>query len=282
MRTLKILFADDQILPNDISEDQSTDWIESNFPKVKWSDSFIEAFTETKKTVKRLQRDGYDIILARTIPEAEMYIREQIFDIAILDLGWGTDSSIPENERAYIGWKLADLIAEIDHQRQTTTMRIMYSIKFLKDPELSRIAANKGILSIFKSEASGPEGRESLMAAVNFIKSLICTLTPERSISVNAMISNQKLMTDMLSESLRQYRGWFIVTIFFVSVSIITLIATGFIVLFNEGHQINTITALSNILTNIISALLLRELQKAREDVKKCREEIRNEITKSL
>jgi hypothetical protein len=274
MARLKILFADDQILPDNVSDEESGDWIRTRYPDDQWNSSFTRAFKETRKTVRRLQMAGYDVTLARTVAEAESYIKEQCFDIAIIDLGWGADMAIPENERGYKGWELSNLMEEMDKVHQTRTKQIVYSIKFLKDPELSRMAARRGKLPVFKSDSSGEEGRESLMAAISFIGSMMDASSPKEESTLISLKRAQALMADMLEEPLRQYRTWFRVTVGLVSISVVTLVAGVLIVLLGENQSLTVLTSLSNILTNVIAVVLFRELHKARDEVKICREQI--------
>jgi hypothetical protein len=280
MHRLKLLYADDQIVPFNLSDDEVTKWIESNYPQADWGQSFIKAFDETRETVRRLQNDGYDLTCINSFSKAKKIIRDHTFDIIIVDLGWSGDKSLQKQGSGHKGWELAEAISEIDKRQNRKTPVIMYSIKFLKNPELSRIAAQKSILPVFKSESSGIEGRESLMAAINFIRTQISSLTNKEQLGIKSLSTSHDILTNMMSEALRQYRMWFFATISSASISAFVLVASGMYVLISNDKVSGIYTTISGILVNVFTVLFVRELHKAKEEVNKCREEVRVSLSK--
>jgi len=98
--------------------------------------------------------------------------------LAIIDLGWFMDSSLPKEERPAAGWSLCQQLDDKDEQRGKRTPQILFSSRFPKEPELSREAARRRKLPLFK-EATDIV-RHSLLAAVGFVDA---TLAVQRSAS---------------------------------------------------------------------------------------------------
>ena len=128
--------------------------------------------------VQGLQDSGYRVTVARTHSDAKDEISRGEFDLAIIDLGWYMDFSIPEGKRPAAGWSLCQQIDEKDEANGKLTPQIIFSSRFPDEPELSREAARRQKLPIFKEATDNV--RNSLMAAVGFVDA---TLTAQQSIS---------------------------------------------------------------------------------------------------
>src|SRR5690349_15121232 len=126
MARLKILFADDQIPDETIPDAEIKESLKAQHPH--WSPGFINAFVAMRQSVKTLRGAGYEVIVARTYKEALKLAKRSHFDIAIVDLGWFADESLPPNQKEYGGWDICDAIDEADESSPAEpTLQIIYS-----------------------------------------------------------------------------------------------------------------------------------------------------------
>lgn len=179
MQTLRILVADDQLPPDDVSEQAFRESIIVKYGDTPQSRRFVEQCVFMGGIVKSLRDVGYHITTARFHSDARRVIKENEFDLAIIDLGWFMDDGLPETARPAAGWSLCEALDEKDQQGQRRTPQIIFSSRFPTEPELSREAARRQKLPVFK-EATDTV-RNSLIAAVGFVDA---TLAAERSANI--------------------------------------------------------------------------------------------------
>jgi CheY-like chemotaxis protein len=176
MPALHIFVADDQIPPSNVSEREFRESILAKYgPEAK---PFLDQCVFMGEIVQALRDSGYRVTVARTYSDAVKEISHGEFDLAIIDLGWFMDSSLPKEERPAAGWSLCQQLDDKDEQRGKRTPQILFSSRFPKEPELSREAARRRKLPLFK-EATDIV-RHSLLAAVGFVDA---TLAVQRSAS---------------------------------------------------------------------------------------------------
>lgn len=180
MTTLRILIADDQIPPAELTEQEFRDQFFRQYGDSEHNRKFIEQCAFMRQVVQALRDSGYRLITARTFNEATRHISDGDFDLAIVDLGWYMDFTIPEDERPSAGWSLCEKLDARATKRGTRVPQILFSSRFPTHPELSRDAARQQKLPLFK-EAT-PVVLNSLMAAVGFVEA---TLAAQRSQDAN-------------------------------------------------------------------------------------------------
>jgi hypothetical protein len=166
MTRLRVLFADDQIPDEDIPDEDLVTALEKKYPDEY--PEFISAFLPMRQAVKTL-RDGYDVTIANTYKEALRLVKENHFDIAIVDLRWDADEKVPRVKSTNAGWTICDAIEEADKDAPLLpTFQIVYSSRLYDEPQLGILAAQRSKLPIYKSYDEA--GNQALLAVVNFIE----------------------------------------------------------------------------------------------------------------
>lgn len=271
MPSLRILVADDQIPDEGLSEQ---DFRKKFFAKHEGSShnqAFIDQCIFMRRIVQALRDAGYQVAAARTYSDAEKKIRERKFDLAIIDLGWFMDSSLPEEARPAAGWSLCDKIDEQDARNGKRTPQILFSSRFPAEPELSREAARRQKLPIFK-EATDTV-RNSLLAAVGFVDATLATQRslPNSTSSYDEQIKN--LALELLQEPLRDYRRWTSLSLVFVALSIVSLLA-GVPLAYLGRVQVATLSSISSVVAGAISVLLYSRIKSAQNSVSLAQREV--------
>ena len=275
---MKILFADDQIPPDDIPDNKILIWAKENYPDAP--DGFISAFLETRKTVDALKMSGRNITIARKLKETKKLIEQNDFDIVIIDLGWCADKSISESECRYKGWDISRIVEKKNRESLFSTREIIYSAKFLDDPEIGREAGRGGKLPVIKTNSE--PGRQSLLASISFIETQIKSISGKEKLIQDYVRNIQNVLIKNLEEPLAQYKVWFFATL---SMSILALllliIGIAFFVL-RGFSNFGLLVSASSLLLNAITVILINQLNKSRNEVKQCREKIVQENTKAM
>jgi len=255
----KILFADDQIPDEDIPFDDIKTVLKQRHPE--WGAGFINAFPEMRLAVKTLESTGYEVDIANKSEEAFSLINDNQYDIAIVDLGWFADDKIPESEKDEYGWKICKAINKVDEDRGTSTPQIMFSNRFYRKPEISVAAADRRILPIFKNYEES--GNKALMASVKFIENLMKTSSP-LDVLVDEFKAHRAILVQQGKANLEHYYLWSKRT-YYVMVAGVVVILIGVIYgMFWNQQLTGFLTAVTGILTNLISKLFLDQLNKMR------------------
>jgi len=283
---LRILFADDQIPDDSITDDAVLAAIKEQYPRAQAG--FIRAFVIMRRAVKAM-RDNYDVTVARRFNDALALVRDEHFDVAIIDLGWYADHDLKEAERATAGWKLADAIDEADarHLERPATAQIIYSARFATDPALSGMAANKGRLPFFKPykeaytiplESSDIKGEDSagaqasyqsLRAAVSFIEHLR-TSEQRRDRDLNTM---RQTVIEGWRGAVERERRWDLLTRILLATGIL-LVLSGVLAAMFLGVPQGAVTSASGVVVALIPKLLYGELEKTRKEIREAKDDI--------
>jgi hypothetical protein len=228
--------------------------------------------------IQSLRDSGYKVTTARKYSNAIKVIESSSFDLAIIDLGWYMDTSLPEKDRPSAGWMLCEEIDEKDVQRGKNTPQILFSSRFPKEPELSRIAAQRKKLPIFK-EATDVV-KNSLMAAVGFVESAMPGNSSTRNASDNSFNTElQHIALDTFREPIRDNRRWTLFTLIFVYISLCTLIC-GILLAFFKQVEIGIITTVASIISGIISSVLYKRLNTIQKTLETTRKEVLSQLEK--
>lgn len=278
MSALRILIADDQIPPSNIPENE----FRINFFRQYGDNAQNRAFMEQCKfmgeIVQALRDSGYRVTTARTYEQACTKISEDEFDLAIVDLGWYMDFSVPEDKRPSAGWELCQQLDDKAARNNTQIPQIVFSSRFPTHPELSRDAARQQKLPLFK-EAT-PVVRNSLMAAVGFVES---TLTAQKTYEVNGKQRFERELEDialsLFKEPLHDYRRWAKLSLAFVAISLASLLLGAFFA-YDGKIQVATLTSITSLLCSTISALLYKQLGSVQKSVEETRQLVLKELQK--
>ena len=139
----RVLLADDQVPDSKLSSDEE---IRHHYTTLYKDKEFAEGFVFIRKIINLLKARGYHVDSADTPAKVLDLVKRETYNVVILDLGWYTAENIPYDDRMILGWQLA---AEI--HRNSSAQVLMFSNRFFEDQELSRTAAEKGCLPVYKS-----------------------------------------------------------------------------------------------------------------------------------
>jgi hypothetical protein len=270
--SFRILFADDQIPPENITQEE----FKKQFFAKSDNKPFFEQCIFVGDIIQTLRDSGYAITTARKFQNALKEIENSIFDLAIIDLGWHMDVSLPESERGGAGWKLCDKLDEKDLKDGRRTPQILFSNKFPEHPDLSWKAASRKKLPIYK--VSTDFIKSSLMATVGFVESTAMSVSgkePQGTDNFNHELQNIAL--DSFKQPIREYRQWTVFTLVFVGISLCTLI-TGILFTFLNKIDIGLISSVSSIISGTISAVLYKRLNSVQKLVENIRKELMDQI----
>lgn len=233
---------------------------------------FMEQCVFMGEIVQGLRDSGYRLTVARTYDDATKEISDGDFDLAIIDLGWYMDFSLPEAERPAAGWSLCQQLDDKAEQRGTRIPQILFSSRFPTEPELSREAARRQKLPMFK-EATAIV-RNSLMAAVGFVDATLAAQRSSDSKSPGRFDRElENIALSFFKEPLHDYRRWALLTLIFVAISLVSLLAG--VALASAGTlPIATLSSITSLVSGTISALLYKRLASAQKAIEAARREV--------
>jgi hypothetical protein len=176
MKKIKILFADDLIPDHAIMKNNSRNGfcesiMKHNLKKQhpEWSIKFISESILMYHAVNTLCCANLSVSIANKYNDAKKLLQNSHFDVAIIDLGWHSDESIPSAERSYAGWKLCEEVDDPNKNKDgKETIIILYSSRVERDPSIYIHATVRGILPVLKTKNKA--SFEALKAAVKFIE----------------------------------------------------------------------------------------------------------------
>ena len=179
MEKLKVLFADDLIpdqalmttnSQNGFCEITMQQHLKKQHPN--WSPKFIKESMLMYHAVNTLCCANVSVAIANKYNDVKNIIQASQFDVAIIDLGWHSDESIPSDQRSYAGWKLCEFIENLNRTKEhNKTIIILYSSRIGKDPSIYIHATVRGILPVYKTRSKS--SFEALKSAVKFIERYI-------------------------------------------------------------------------------------------------------------
>ena len=268
MPSLRIFLADDQIPPDDISLEE----FRRRSEEKHWPMDFIDQCVFMRGVVQALRDHSYHVSTARTYKDALRQIDESDFDLAIIDLGWFIDLELTEADRPAAGWLICDHLDEKDSSGGRATPQIVFSSRFLKTPELSREAARKGKLPVYKEATQAV--LESLLAAVRFVETTALGKAGDGTASQGRFRRQlEELLLKSLGMPLKEYQRWTVLTIVLVGVSFVLLLA-GVVLTFTTTLEAGALSSASSLLTGAVSALLYRRLASAQRSLEKARTDL--------
>jgi DNA-binding NarL/FixJ family response regulator len=270
----RVILLDDQVPPENMDTATFKKNVFKKFGESEHNRAFVDQCIFMTEIITSLKDTGYQIITAREYNEAIEKIEKTEYDIAIIDLGWYMDFSLPENERPSAGWKLCDKLDEIDKKKGRKTPQILFSSRFPTMPELSFEAARRMKLPIYKQ--SSDFVKNTLLATIRFVESNVTLVSKDVS---DNKFSNEirNLIIDSFKEPLREYKKWTWITIVFVCTSLLILIS-GILLVYEKKVEVGTITSIGSIITGSLSSLLYRRLNKSEKTIN----ENKNQLLKDI
>jgi hypothetical protein len=272
---LRVLIADDQIPDEAVRDSDVLVWARGQYGTAH--EGFIQAFGVMRQAVDIL-RDGCNLTVAREFRRALQSIRDEQFDVAIIDLGWAGDAQVPRQDERTAAWKLIDALQAEDakHPERQPTAKIIYSSRFEVDPTLGHQAAEKGILPFCKpygERHSLPLGdepekavsrqervrvaSESLRAVVKFVEHL-------RGRDVQLLVN---AASREMSRALKDQRDWHRMAMMTVAAGVVIIL--GGVITSLAGHvQAGVVSTLSGVVVALIPPLVFRRLDRANLEIK--------------
>ncbi len=285
---LRVLIADDQIPDESIRDSDVIAWARDQYPQAH--DGFIDAFGVMRQALKIL-RDGSNVTAARRFNDALNFIRNERFDVAIIDLGWAGDSAVPADTERTAGWKLVEAIQNEDakHPERQPTAQINYSSRFEVQPTLGQEAAQQGVLPFYKpygerhslplgQEPEKKVGREervrvaseSLLAVVKFIEHL-------RTREVERLLQTAREGTVRASKDQHE---WHRLTLLMVAAGALIVFA-GVVASLFGGVAEGAVTAASGVIVALIPKLMYGRLDKAQSGIRDARLDLERALEKA-
>jgi len=288
---MRVLFADDQIPDDKIADKDLYEAIKQKYRLTDEDIEFIEAFKVMRRAKRAVSEDN-KVTVARRFKDALSLVQDQNFDVAIIDLGWYEDDSVPKTiEPGQAGWAIADALGEADqhHPERPPTAQIIYSARFNESPELGEIAASKGRLPFLKpydeqatiplkSRQSTKERKDredaacqSLRATLSFIGHLRASATSSQvNRSLDLLLNEAE---QGVQRAAKRENRWDSLTLILNSVSI-AIVLTGVIGLFFFGVPAGAVTAAVGIVVGLIPKLMYGELGETRKQIQTATENL--------
>jgi hypothetical protein len=287
---IRILFADDQ-LPDEKFANLDEEDVKAKYKEIYRADPRIDAkwiadIPKMRKAVYTLRDAGYSVDVARTVKEALSKISKSHYNLAIIDLNWYGDYSIPLTKRVTYGLKICKAIDEANKKmRSKQTFQIIYSSLLEFDAEskadlgrdladISKELAAKGKLPLYKKKDS--VGHGFLKETVKFIEYIIKREDP-KSIKIRQLRLYEESVINNYEEARKQQSKWFIFTIGAVAISFGLMFGGAFgAIVWNV--QVGTLTSIFSLLTTAISGILLKEFHRAQKTTSQAMEKIHKTI----
>ncbi len=280
---MRVLFADDQIPDDDIADEKIFDAIRQKYPRAQ--DGFIRAFEVMRRAQRAVSEDN-EVTVARRFQDALSLVQSGEFDVAIIDLGWYADHSVPEPDRPTAGWKIAKSLEEADqqHPERAATAQIIYSARFDTHPELGERAANKGRLPFLKpyherftipleSKVETASSGDKVEAACQSLRATLSFIDRQRAMATSPRDNLErnfnvllKTASDGIERAVKRERQWDLLTRVLLSIAILIVLA-GVVSTFFIGVPEGAVTAAVGIVVGLIPRLMYGELQKTRNEI---------------
>jgi hypothetical protein len=280
---MRVLFADDQIPDDDVPDGKIADAVRQVIPDAR--EGFIRAFKVMRRARQAVAED-HDVTVASSLDEALLVARTQDFDVAIIDLGWYADLSVPEAERAVARWKIAAALDETDqqHPQRPPTAQIIYSARFGTQPQLAERAASRGRLPFLKpykeqftipleSQAGMTKSEDGVEAACQSLRATLSFIEHVRTSGTSLQDNVQrnlnvllKTASDGVSRAVYREKQWDSLTRVMLGLSVL-IVLTGVVSLFFLGVPQGAVTAAVGIVVGLIPRLMYGELHKTRDEI---------------
>lgn len=287
MLRLKVLFADDHIPDFDLPLDdrQAIDVVRKHHPGcsdpelVEW----LRYHRHCKGMIRILKDAAYHVTTANHFNEAIETVKNQHFDIAIVDLGWYNDNLFPDGgDRESAGWDICTAIDNSDKKRgDRPTLQIIASDRFKNEkdgPGLLTTAARDGRLPFVKIQDS-QVNLECLKACTQFLDKTINDTSPA-ALARQALIESEQIRSKYLDEPLKQLRTWAAVALVCVCLGFVIILG-GAVGVLRGSQEVRVLTSVNGVISGAMAALFYRRLGKVQETLSKQLKDLREDI-KSL
>jgi hypothetical protein len=254
MKQPNLLIADDEIPYSEISYNDERDRrTREAFRKTRpqaTDEDYVKGREGMRGAVQALKNAGFDPKIARRFKEAEGWIAEESFDVAVIDLGWAAEPDLEDREIA--GFRLVK--AMLASERGRLTRIIMYSSRFDENPELAQGAVHCGTLPLLKTYTSG--SHQTLIAAVRFLAS---EELPPDELALSKAVKNWEDRSVELHNLSRQFQK--------IMAAVAVLMIAGVATLVVGKTTPAAIQASGSLLVTLLLGFISRQIRAAVKDV---------------
>jgi hypothetical protein len=243
MAQFRILFADDQIPPQNIEKE---DIIKEMQKIPKQDNNWYENCLSMREAVEVLSSSDNEVDVARKIDEFRTLIRNREYDLAIIDLDWWEKNDELGKPNSF-GFTLCDELEKMDALKKRRTPVIINSMRFPIAPQISDDAVLRGFIPAYKFYT--PESHQALRSVVNFTKQVA---SDPKSIKRKVIIGSYRTNEAIFQDSFNEKRKWANITygLALITISLSTIGAACLLFgLIEEGKVIAIIGISSTILT---------------------------------
>lgn len=283
MSELKVLFADDHIPDFELPPDdkQAIDVVRKHHPGCSASDlaDWLKFHKHCKGMIQILKDAAYQVTTVNHFNEAIKKVKNDHFDIAIVDLGWYNDDLFPGGDRGSAGW---DICKEIDNRYKKRggkpTLQIIASDRFKNEkegPGLLSTAANNGRLPFVKIQDS-QVNLEALKACTQFLEKTLEVTSPA-GLARRALSELEAIRNKYLDEPLKQLRSWAAAALVCACLGFV-IVLMGAVRVVHGPLQGGVLTSLNGVISGAVAALFYRRLEKVQETLSKQLKDLREDI----
>jgi hypothetical protein len=215
----------------------------------------IDGFLGMRTVVRYLRSVGCKLLIARTFEEALRAVKNEKFDVAIVDIAWVADKRIPQHEQLDAGWDLSDKIEEADASTgRQGTPQIICSNRFDTKPDLIYEAVRRKHLPVLKSYDEN--GGRSLKVAIDYLFTTRSQRPKSREDFLELIAAELKTaFVGSVTKNSESYRRWERIAIP-AAAFVVILIILG-VVFTALGHiEFKTIEGLASLVASALGALL--------------------------
>jgi len=174
MKKIRVLFADDQIpyeetnqnlrVKDAILQEIGDELRAANKdPEIAFSEDF-----EWFQGLSQHLDERFKVDPARTITEATNALhRRDEFDVAVIDLSWSGDATLPLGKRHNVGLELLEILQKQNDKNEDYKPVIAFSQNFKKDPQLMSLVLEHGALPVPKIYSE--TGHQALSSAISYL-----------------------------------------------------------------------------------------------------------------
>jgi hypothetical protein len=280
---MKILFADDHIpdfhVPQDDKEARAV--MLKQYPGCPESDleTWITVHRHCERVTETLRSADFGVTAANKYKSAIETVRADHFDIAIIDLGWYNDDSVPQAEQPTAGWDICKAIDESDKKHGgRPTLQIISSSRFGEahcGSDLLTTAASKGRLPFVKDYGS-QVNLDALRACVRFLEKTLNDTSPE-AVARQNLRELEQMRHEYLDEPLKEMRTWTKAALISVCLSMALILIGAGVAVF-RNLQVGLFTSVTSAVTSAVAGLFYGRLEKGQETLSKQLEGLREDI----
>jgi hypothetical protein len=284
MPDIKVLYADDHYPDFDLPTDdkQALAVVRAHHHR-RYPDSEMPKFLSYHRYCKglftTLKDANFYVKPVSHYDEAIEEVKNNHFDIAIVDLGWFNDDLFRGSNPGSAGWDICNAIDERNKRLgDKPTLHIALSERFNNEqdgPELLSQAAKDGRLPFVRIENS-PVNLKALKACTQFLQTTLDATSPA-GLARRALSELEQIRNRYLVEPLRQLRTWSAAALVCVCLGFVIFLA-GALRVVHRSLDVGVLTSLNGAISGAVAALFYQRLGKVQATLSKQLRDLRQDI----